>query len=439
MLALTLGVGNGHLDPAGFVLMVAALVLAALGISSTAAGIAAYDEAQVVNILGLGIALGFIVHVVRSPGSNLENAAGLAKAPFLLGLAGVGTLVAGAVWRPERWQRVRLPALIAIHVLLGVWLIRHCPRPQIDVFTVHKEAVDALLKGINPYAITFTDIYGANSPFYVSGMVIGGKVQAGYPYPPLNLLFATIAEGVAGDFRYGELAAMAITGGLIAKAGRTRVGFLTAALFLFAPRTYFMLEQGWTDSYVSMFLALVLFCACRWPRALPVALGLFLGSKQYTVLVIPLFPLLVPDRQQWRSTAIKAALVAAVVVLPGMLWDLQAYWVSLYRAQFRQPFRTDSLSVPAAIAYVTSWRLPSMLGFVAAAATTVIAWRHCPRTPSGFAAAVAAVYFAFFAFGTRAFCNYYFFVGSALCLAVATASAGKAFTSPVEPLTPNPE
>jgi hypothetical protein len=41
------------------------------------------------------------------------------------------------------------------------------------------------------------------------------------------------------------------------------------------------------------------------------------------------------------------------------------------------------------------------------------------NTPEGFAASIAWTTFAFFAFGSKAFCNYYFFVIGALCCAIA--------------------
>jgi hypothetical protein len=56
-------------------------------------------------------------------------------------------------------------------------------------------------------------------------------------------------------------------------------------------------------------------------------------------------------------------------------------------------------------------------------------WR-LPSTPAGFAAAVALNSFAFFAFNKQAFCNYYFFVIGALCVALAV---WRAPTSPSEP------
>ena len=45
-------------------------------------------------------------------------------------------------------------------------------------------------------------------------------------------------------------------------------------------------------------------------------------------------------------------------------------------------------------------------------------WR-LPRTPAGFAMAIAVTFIGFFVFNKQAFCNYYFFVIGALCASLA--------------------
>ena len=48
------------------------------------------------------------------------------------------------------------------------------------------------------------------------------------------------------------------------------------------------------------------------------------------------------------------------------------------------------------------------------------------NTPSGFATSAAMTMFAMFVFGSKAFCNYYYFVIGAMCIAIA------AFAGPEE-------
>jgi small-conductance mechanosensitive channel len=124
--------------------------------------------------------------------------------------------------------------------------------------------------------------------------------------------------------------------------------------------------------------------------------------------------------RRWSLTvALPAVAVVAVLTLPFALWNLPAFVHDVVTLQVQQPFRADALTFLAAFAYLTGVRLPSILAFVAATLAMAVAWWRCPRTPSGFALAVAFVFFAFFAFNKQAFCNYYFFVIGALCASVA--------------------
>jgi hypothetical protein len=88
--------------------------------------------------------------------------------------------------------------------------------------------------------------------------------------------------------------------------------------------------------------------------------------------------------------------------------------------QFHQPFREDALSVLVPLARAGLPRaLGSVLPLGLAVTAVALALRRCPRTPAGWALALAFVYLVFFAFNKQAFCNYYFFVIGALCCAIA--------------------
>jgi hypothetical protein len=108
-----------------------------------------------------------------------------------------------------------------------------------------------------------------------------------------------------------------------------------------------------------------------------------------------------------------------VVTLPFVLWHPRAFVDSVLLVQTREPFRIDSLSY-------LSWAARHGLGggsFVWAVAAGSIALAAgallTPNTPAGFTLSLALSSFAAFAFGSKAFCNYYFFVVSALCCAIA--------------------
>src|SRR5262249_48163261 len=113
---------------------------------------------------------------------------------------------------------------------------------------------------------------------------------------------------------------------------------------------FFVLEQGWTEPFGVALLALVVLAATRRSRWLPLALGLLLAWKQYTVLFLPLAALLLPRPFRWRAylrLVLPAIGVAAAITLPFFLWDPAAFWKSVVHTQFVQPFRHEALSIPA--------------------------------------------------------------------------------------------
>jgi hypothetical protein len=323
---------------------------------------------------------------------------------------------ASALWRPL--------LLVAIFVVLAGWAIRHSPDPQIDVYIFQRDSAAALLAGENPYRLTFPNIYG-HDRYYGPGLVAGGRLQFGFPYPPLTLLMA-LPGALAGDVRYGQLAAMAVAGGIMTLLAPGRLGLAAAALYLFSPRSFFVVEQGWTEPYLVALAAGVLLAATRARAWLPLALGLFLASKQYLVLALPLVPWL---ERRPRPLAL-AALVAAAVTVPFALWDLPAFWHSVAALQFGQPFRDDALSFLAVVSYLTGYRPPAALALVAAIAALVLCFRRLPRSPHAFALALALTFFAFFAFNKQAFCNYYHFVLGATALALTGSGGPRAIPPP---------
>ena len=315
-----------------------------------------------------------------------------------------------------------VPLMLGAHFSLGVWLIKASPAPHIDVFYFHKHSFDALVQGVSPWSITFPNIYG-HTIYYGDGFADASRVLAGFPYPPLQLLHAWVADKLSGDYRYGHLFLMTLSGALMAYARKgSRLGPAAAMLLLFTPRSMFVIEQGWTEPVVVCLLAAVLFAACRIPRLVPWLLGLFFAVKQYAPLMAPLalLQLLGPDlRARLRMLGIAVA-VAAVLTVPFFLWDPNGFLRSVLIWQTKQPFRGDALSYVAATAQNGQPTLPLWLNIaVLPIGWAIAAWR-APRTPAGLGAACALLYLLFIAFAKQAFCNYYFLVLGCICCALAT-------------------
>jgi hypothetical protein len=370
-------------------------------------------------LLGAGLAWQLAVLIASAPGVRTARPGG---GPVLTALIVAAAVIAVELAGLTPLARLRLPLLVAAHLVAGGWTLHDARSPAIDVYTFHVEALQAVGRGLNPYTITMTDIYG-HSAFYPPGIQADGRLLVGYIYPPLSLLLAGAGHLTAGDYRVANLAATGAAGLLL---GTCRsAGLLPAALVLFTPPVFRVLAYGWTEAYVVALLAATVWCACRRPGWLPPALGLLFAVKQYTLLAAPLVVLLHPGPAPWRAAArtlLKAGLIAAALTLPAAILDPRAFLHSVVWFHLDAPFRRDALSYPAWWAGATGTPPGSWWGFVLAAAVAALALRYAPRTPAGFATAVAATFLAFFAAGRQAFVNYYFFVLGALGCALAALS-----------------
>jgi hypothetical protein len=223
-----------------------------------------------------------------------------------------------------------------------------------------------------------------------------------------------------GDFRYSQLIAMEMAAVFMATARPHALATAAAVVFLFTPRTFFVLEQGWTEPYAVMLLAATLFVVVRAERFTFLPLGLLVAVKQHMLIMWPLALtfLLRDGRARWRL-GWQSAVVALAVSLPMILWSVPDFLRSAVLLHLEQPFRLDSLSLMAWLAHEGQPALPTWIAFATIVPVAVLAAWHLPRTPSAMAASVAAVYFVFFILSKQAFVQYYYFVIGALCCAVA--------------------
>jgi hypothetical protein len=345
---------------------------------------------------------------------------------FYFGVLAAAALSVIAIAAPGRLRRAALVLVLLTYAAVGVWVLRHSPDPRIDVVVVHREAIRALAHGRSPYSISFPNVY-PDTRFYGAGLVERGRVHFGLPYPPLSLLMA-VPGAWFGDYRLATLAALVAAAALIA-FGRVRSQSsseadderrtLAALILLFTPRTFFLLEQGWTEPFFVLLLAATVYSAHSSARANGVAAGLLCAIKQYVVVLLPLAWLLWRGRNA-RARLATATIVAAIVTLPFIVWDASGFMRSVVLLQFQEPFRLDSLSYLSWMGQHGLEHPHLWITLSAVAIATAIALWRLPSTPSGFAVSVALVLIAAFGFGKKAFCNYYFGPLAAVAIAIAS-------------------
>jgi len=321
--------------------------------------------------------------------------------------------------------------------------------PKIDVFLFQQSAADALRHGQDPYAIRFPNIYnGDNSrvfedphrygpgvKVYGPGVVDdNGYITYGFPYTPLSLLMVMPAYVLGGDCRFAIVAAMGVSALLMFAARPGRRAALIALLFLVNPQGFFVINMSWTEPLLLLNFSLIMFCACRWRKGLPWALGLFFATKQYTVLAVPLLFLLVEGPNLFKELlkmVAKIALVVAVTNVPFFVWNPHEFIRAVVQWQLVQPFRRDALSYLVWLYnHNGGAKAPMWTPFLIVIPAIIFAIKRCSHTPAGFAAAIAFIYLIFFAFNKQAFCNYYYFVIGAACWSVAAMRSEFDRTSP---------
>lgn len=422
-LGLALQLGNGFLLPSSLALLTVTIVLLCGAIVLPRPRAWHLHDRRLVLVLAIG---GLLTHeyflLTVSPGVYVKAGPGDLRA-FHAGVLALAAFGASAVvLSPSRTSHRLTVALVAVYAALGVWVIQHAPRPPIDVFVFQRDGVNALLQGQNPFAMTFPDVYRSGSGFYGPGLSVDGRLQFGFPYFPLSLLAAVPGQLLGHDPRYSQLGATVMAALLMAMARPGGLGTAAAALYLTTPRTFFVLEQAWTEPFVVLGATAVVFAACRVRALTPWLFGAFVAIKQYLVFALPFALLLVSRRDGVSGVAgllARGAAVGAALTLPFVLWDPSAFVTSVVTLQVHQPFRADALSYLAWWVGLGHPPPSTLIPFLIAIAASALALWRLPRTAAGFGAALALTFVTFFAFNKQAFANYYYFVLGLLFATVA--------------------
>lgn len=425
LLGHAIWLNNGAFHPTALSLIGLSIVIAFAATISSSFPSIRVSENMVHLVLWSSLGAQFIQLQLMPPGVFIE-ASNQSWHLFSALLASATFLAGGSLSKSKHIGLTCFALSLVAFICLAWWVLHFAPNPRIDVFEFQRRASDALLSRTNPYTIRTPNIYG-HSHFYGSGVVENGVVQFGFPYFPLSLL-AVIPGHYLGDVRFAQIAFLVATAVLFAILQPGPLGRGISLLYLFSPRTLFLVEQSWSEPLVVFLATLTVFAARHAPLATSPLFGTLLAAKQTMVWMPFLVPLLVQGSLQRRFRFLCLAIsVAATITLPFLLWDSIEFWRSVVQWQFIQPFRRDSLSIPAWAFAHFGVTLPVGWAFFASMAfLTMALWKAC-RTPAGWAISATLVYIVFFAMNKQAFCNYYFMVIGFACLTAASAriSQGK--------------
>ncbi len=387
------------------------------------------------TIIVLGGMAGFCIAIAVLPNLQVHAPWGATPAKVIAGFSVIISVVLFIAillyHRPGKWQTWLVGVIAIAQLCVAGWAISQKVL-EIDVLVFHRDASKALLAGRNPYAIDFPNVYMQypmdQCPYYSPQVQHNGRLLFGYPYPPLSLVLNAISDTLLRDARYGLIAAYLIAAVLITQIGRGPISFCAGALMLLSPSSWYLFVNGWTEPQLILGLAAVVWCALYRRPWLPVALGLFFALKQYTIVILPLLPLVLPA-PFWSKQTMKQLgvmfLTIVIVSLPLAVWDWPAFWNSNVRIQLMQPFRNDSLSYQVWIAQLLGHEPAgaSAIGFALLLPLYPILLWKLPRNPAGFALGVAMTLFVFLMFNRQAFANYHTLAACSIALAAAAYEA----------------
>ncbi len=324
--------------------------------------------------------------------------------------------------RPTPWkERVRSAAFFSMVIIasgLRVGMLSASPSPFIDVFTITQESAAHLLMGLNPYTTPVSDVYHGITDF--------GFHAVGYHYPPASLYLLAMGYALLGDVRYISLLCEGVVAFVlwsVARRGSSRrVAELLVLLFLYHPRSLFILEQGWTEPLILLFFSLFLLLRMQGKHTLAaMAYGYFLSLKQYLVYFAVHWFMV---ERRFHRLAL-GMVVAGLTVLPFLLLDARGFSDAAIASHLHAAFRADSLSLSAVLYRMFGWKLWALSGAVVGGIVAPVAFFLFRGLPGmrGYLFAVTTTTFALFLFGNLAYANYYYFVGGLLLFLLAVYSA----------------
>src|ERR1035437_3116543 len=382
----TVGHGNPLASVVALIVAAAATGVALLHPMAVRAGVGQRraEWVLVVSLLVSGLILsgGILAQAFAHLGSPLWLV--VVNAYTILGLA--GALIGFRKLPRLRWA---FALFLLVHTALTVALLRSAPA-HIDTQAYLHDGIPALFHGHHPYGMTVPNIFSPHQAalFYGPGVVVNGRVNAGFPCLPVPL-FAAIPGFLLGDVRYSQLIAMVVTALVLRRLASDRIGRAAAVLGVASLTSIPMLTGSWTEpTSVALLACLVLALRQRRHAFIAVLLGLLLASKQYFVVVIPIIWL----SRAWltRRVILIGLGVAAAMILPFFLVDPATFWRAIMGSQ-RGPLRADSISLLVSSVNTFGWPPPwtyGVLPLLGAAMTAIALALRAPRTPAAFAAAV---------------------------------------------------
>jgi hypothetical protein len=431
LVAIAIHLRNGYYTPWALALLLTGFVVLALGARGALATRGESLPRPTRRFLAGALVLLAIAGLTRNP-LLYSRALWFTEATHVLSVA----TIAWALWRPGRSARAERSRQAVWLMLLAAALVLHAlvvvasPNPRIDVWTMSQQSAGHLWTGKNPYLTAVDNPYRGES---------FGYEVFGYMYLP-GVLYLQLIGYAMGDVRLASVLAEAVLAFTLWRLLRADTGGAReiVPLLLFAnPRGAFVIEQAWTEPLILLVLCLVVLSLRSGRRIRAAGLYGFFLSLKHSLFFFPVHWLLLERR--WRHLAL-GLFVGLATIVPFVVWDLESFWRYGVMFHLQTGFRSEALTVFGAlwpafgIAPGRAWTV------VVGVAATMVSFPLARRLPPVFGHlwAVTLTTFAAFLFGSKAFCNYYYFVGGLLLLQIAEGHGHPPTQGSVTPEVPVP-
>ncbi len=229
----------------------------------------------------------------------------------------------------------------AVFAYLTYTIVDKVPVPYVDVWYQLNRAAELLIAGESPYSTLFPDFYRGTAWY--------GFDVPGFSYPPAVLLTSVAAHASGVDVRF-VLSGMTIAAALLVARIASRAGWpngtasLLAVSYIFTPRFGHVIVNGYSEPICGFLLALSVFLFQRGHMRLGFLIGgLFATSKQYLLVVLPMFALNTASLAQ----LVALGLGAVGLYLPWVFHEPGELWRAVFQVHIDRPARKDALTLSA--------------------------------------------------------------------------------------------
>ena len=172
------------------------------------------------------------------------------------------------------------PLVLIIYLFLSMWTLWGSPKPIVDTFDIFSQVSQKLITFQNPYTATYTRTYS--------------QIDNHFHYLPFSFLITSPFSAILHDPRYTIIFFNLVSAIILKKLFKNKIEDnhldILIAVFLFLPRSFYMLEHMYLDPIIFSFFLLFYYCFQKKKYTLSLLfLALFFSFKQNLLILLPLF------------------------------------------------------------------------------------------------------------------------------------------------------